>query len=336
MDQLSSPPSTRDPARSAVIRSRFQKLGTVASAVLFIASLVVLWHIVSDVGIEGIRSALANANREQLMIAGGFTALSYLLLTFYDVLALKQLGVTMPYRAKALGSYTSFSISFTLGFPLITAATVRYWIYSRHGVSAAKVASITLIAGVTFWLGMALVIAFGLLAETRAVGAINHLPTKMNHLIGVAVLAVILFYLVWVGMKRRAVRVQKWLIELPSFRVSLAQLALGAADVCAAAAVLYVLLPAGHGIEFPMFAAIYAFACILGIASHAPGGLGVFEATMLLAFAWVPQNAMLGALFLFRIIYYVIPFVFALALLGAYEIARHLKTYREREAQERE
>jgi uncharacterized membrane protein YbhN (UPF0104 family) len=85
-----------------------------------------------------------------------------------------------------------------------------------------------------------------------------------------------------------------------------------------------------------MFAAVYAFACILGIASHAPGGLGVFEATMLLAFSWVPQNAMLGALFLFRVIYYLAPFMLALALLGAYEIARHLKTYREREAQERE
>jgi hypothetical protein len=57
---------------------------------------------------------------------------------------------------------------------------------------------------------------------------------------------------------------------------------------------------------------------------------------MLLAFSWVPQNAMLGALFLFRVIYYLAPFMLALALLGAYEIARHLKTYREREAQERE
>lgn len=333
MDQ---PSSNASDVRSAVMRARFQKLGTVASAILFVASLVVLWHIVSDVGIDGIRSALANANRQQLMLAAGFTALSYLFLTFYDVLALRQLQITMPYRAKALGSYTSFAISFTLGFPLITAATVRYWIYSRHGVPAAKVASITLIAGVTFWLGMALVIAFGLLAETGAIGGINHLPTTMNQLIGIAVLAVIIFYLVWVAQKRRAVRVQKWLIELPNVKVTLAQLVLGAADVCAAAMVLYVLLPPGHGIEFPMFAAIYAFACILGIASHAPGGLGVFEATMLLAFAWVPQNAMLGALFLFRAIYYIVPFILALILLGAYEIARHLRTYLEREAQERE
>lgn len=335
MDQPSSPLSQSE-VRSAVMRARFHKLGTVASAILFIASLAVLWHIVSDVGLEGIRNALVNANRQQLMMAAGFTALSYLFLTFYDVLALRQLQITMPYRAKALGSYTSFAISFTLGFPLITAATVRYWIYKRHGVSAAKVASITLIAGVTFWLGMALVIAFGLLGETGAIGGLNHLPAKMNQLIGIALLAVIIFYLVWVGQKRRAVRVQKWLIELPNLKVTLAQLALGTADVCAAAAVLYILLPAGHGIDFPMFAAVYAFACILGIASHAPGGLGVFEATMLLAFAWVPHNAMLGALFLFRIIYYLVPFVLALALLGAYEIARHLKTYREREAQERE
>lgn len=335
MDQppSSSPP---DDVRSAVIRARFQRLGTLASAVLFIASLVVLWHIISDVGLAGIKSALTNANREQLMMAAAFTALSYLFLTFYDVLALRQLQIKMPYRTKALGSYTSFAISFTLGFPLITAATVRYWIYSRHGVSAAKVASITLIAGVTFWLGMAMVIAFGLLGETSAISGINHLPSQMNKLIGIAVLAVIIFYLIWVAQKRRAVRVQKWLIELPNVKVTLVQLALGAADVCAAATVLYVLLPPGHGIDFPMFAAVYAFACILGIASHAPGGLGVFEATMLLAFKWVPHDAMLGALFLFRMIYYIAPFILALILLGAYEIARHLKTYREREAQERD
>ena len=88
---------------------------------------------------------------------------------------------------------------------------------------------------------------------------------------------------------------------------------------CAAAGVLYVLLPARTAIDFPSFAATYVLGCILGIASHAPGGIGVFEATML-KFVPAPSTASLFAsLLLFRIIYYLAPFVFALALLGANE-----------------
>ncbi len=59
------------------------------------------------------------------------------------------------------------------------------------------------------------------------------------------------------------------------------QMTLGVVDVCSAAGVLYVLLPHGHGLAFLAFCALYSFGCMLGIASHAPGGLGVFEATML-------------------------------------------------------
>ena len=60
---------------------------------------------------------------------------------------------------------------------------------------------------------------------------------------------------------------------------------------------------------------------MLGIVSHAPGGLGVFEATILLAFWRLPYEGLIGALLLFRICYYLVPFVFALLLLGLYEIA---------------
>jgi glycosyltransferase 2 family protein len=95
---------------------------------------------------------------------------------------------------------------------------------------------------------------------------------------------------------------------------------LGAADVCAGAAVLYVLLPAEAQVPFATMLAAYVFACLLGIASHAPGGIGVFEATMLLALPGVPKEALLGALLVYRLCYYLVPFVVALVLLGTREI----------------
>jgi hypothetical protein len=47
----------------------------------------------------------------------------------------------------------------------------------------------------------------------------------------------------------------------------------------------------------------------------------VFEATVLLALSHVPREPVLGALLLFRIVYYLCPFVLALALLGAHEVS---------------
>ena len=92
-----------------------------------------------------------------------------------------------------------------------------------------------------------------------------------------------------------------------------------------ASAVLYVLLPAGHGVPFEAFLAIYVFACVVGIASHMPGGVGAFEATMLIGLAHLPREPVLGALLLFRLIYYVAPFMLALMLLALYEITNRLR-----------
>ena len=56
-------------------------------------------------------------------------------------------------------------MSFTLGFPILTAGTVRYWIYAPKGLSPGRVASLTVIAGLTFWLGMGIVLAWSLIRE---------------------------------------------------------------------------------------------------------------------------------------------------------------------------
>ncbi len=115
---------------------------------------------------------------------------------------------------------------------------------------------------------------------------------------------------------------------LPGPALTLAQMALGVIDVCSAAGALYVLLPKGHGLGFLTFSALYSFAAMLGIASHAPGGLGVFEATMLDGVGG-SSDQLLASLLLFRGIYYVAPFILAMALLGAYEAVRRWRSLRE-------
>ncbi len=295
-------------------------LGGLASVLLFGAALYVLYRIAGEVRPNDVVEAFRKAGNEQIGLAVIFTVASYLFLTGYDALAMRQLAIKAHPARVAFASFTSYAISFTLGFPWLTAGTVRYWIYSAAGISSSKVASLTLIAGMTFILGMAVVFGIGIIWQAEAISFINQASASVNQLIGMAVLSGILVYLVWTAAKRRHMRIKRFLIELPTLRVSLGQLALGAADVCAAAAVLYVLLPEGHGVAFETFAAIYAFACILGVVSNAPGGLGVFEATILLALHNLPREGVIGALLLFRLCYYLGPFVVAVVSLALYEI----------------
>jgi uncharacterized membrane protein YbhN (UPF0104 family) len=309
-------------------RKWLARLGTGFSLCILVLSGFVLTRTVSGLHWSELRAALAATSMEQIVAACVLTACSYLALTGYDAVALRQLRVAVPYRTTALGSFTSFAISFTLGFPLITAGTVRYWIYSRVGLTAAKVASLTVISGLTFWLGMALVIGIAMVIQPDNITAVNRLTGWVNLIIGLAILGGMMFYLAWVSRGRRRIRVQGLRLELPGLGLTLSQLALGVVDLCCAAGALFVILPHGHGLDFISFCAAYVLACLLGIASHMPGGIGAFEATMLNAVPAPSAEALLASLLLFRIIYYVGPFILALALLGANESILRWKSLR--------
>lgn len=308
-------------------RSRWWWLGPLASSVIFIASLAVLYYIVREIEPAEIASTFSRTSWRQIGLALGFTALSYLLLTGYDALALKRLGLSIPYRTTALASFTSYSVAFTLGFPIVTGGTVRYWVYSAKGVRASEVASLTVIAGLTFWLGLGMILCASLFYATEPVAQLARTSPLVIQAVGVAVALGTIGYLAWVASGERTLRVRGWNLPLPGLGVTLAQMLLGAAEVCAAAAVLFVLLPGGHNLEYPAFLAAYIFACLIGIASHAPGGAGVFEATMLLALNRLPYEQVVGALVLFRIIYYILPFILALALLALNEMIRRIRRH---------
>ena len=70
---------------------------------------------------------------------------------------------------------------------------------------------------------------------------------------------------------------------------------------------------------------MFVTATLLGFASHAPGGLGVFDAAMLVALWQFDKEDLVAGLLLFRLLYYLCPFVIALALLGAREVWLNLR-----------
>ncbi|MEO7941122.1 MAG: hypothetical protein ABIR55_21065 [Burkholderiaceae bacterium] len=79
-------------------------------------------------------------------------------------------------------------------------------------------------------------------------------------------------------------------------------------EAAAALTALWVLVPLGTFTSWPVFVVTCILAQALGVASHVPGGLGVFEAAML---ASVPPDArpgLLAAILAYRALYGLLPF----------------------------
>jgi phosphatidylglycerol lysyltransferase len=87
---------------------------------------------------------------------------SYLLLTLYDMLALRHIGRTLPYRRVALASFTGYAFSHTLGFGSLIGPSIRYRVYTPMGLTAGEIAETSAFVIVTFITG--LIAAFPLVA----------------------------------------------------------------------------------------------------------------------------------------------------------------------------
>jgi uncharacterized membrane protein YbhN (UPF0104 family) len=248
-------------------------------------------------------------------------AAGYFTLTFYDLFALRTIGrKDVPYRIAALAGFTSYSVGHNVGASVFTGGAVRYRIYSAWGLDAVEVAKICFIAGLTFWLGNITVLGFGFAYHPEAAAAIDQMPIWLNRVLGIAALTVLLAYVLWAWSAPRVIGRQNWQVRLPGGHLTLLQIAIGIVDLSCCALAMYMLVPNEPQIEFIDVAVIFITATLLGFASHSPGGLGVFDATMLVALWQYDTEQLLAGLLLFRLLYYLIPFTLALATLGIREL----------------
>ena len=249
-------------------------------------------------------------------MAGG-----YLTLTFYDLFALRTIGwAKIPYRVAMLASFTSYAIGHNVGASVLTGGAVRYRIYSAWGLDALAVTKLCFVAGLTFWLGNATVLGLGIVYAPDAASAIDQLPAWLNRALALAILLVLASYIAWVWRRPRVIGRRGWQVTLPGGPLTLLQIGIGIVDLACCALAMFMLLPVEPNIGFVTLAVIFVAATLLGFASHAPGGIGVFDATMLVALWQFDKPELLAGLLLFRLLYYVAPFVLSLLILGGREL----------------
>jgi uncharacterized membrane protein YbhN (UPF0104 family) len=319
--------SLRAVARFCQDRIGWNRLGFLLSATIITVAVVVLFRALRNIEVHEVVDALRATPLHHILAAAFFVAAGYFTLTFYDLFALRTIGRRdIPYRVAALGGFTSYSVGHNIGATVFTGGAVRYRIYSAHGLDAIEVAKLCFVAGLTFWLGNAAVLGLGVTWHPAAAGAIDQLPIWVNRCVGIGILAVLASYVGWVWTATRLLGRGGWTVQLPNGPSTLLQIAIGILDLGCCALAMYMLLPAEPNIGFVTLAVIFVTATLLGFASHAPGGLGVFDATMLVALWEFDKEDLLAGLLLFRLLYYITPFVIALVMLGIRETVIYLRT----------
>ena len=296
-------------------------VGIVLSCGIIAIAAYTLFHILRDVDVAKVTAALRATPPQAIALAALLVAAAYLTLTFYDLFALRTIGKSdVPYRVAAFASFTSYSIGHNIGATVFTGGAVRFRIYSAWGLSIIDVTKIAFVTGLTFWLGNAFVLGFGMAYEPQVASAIDHLPAELNRLLGIAALAAIVGYLAWLVPRKRVIGRDGWVVTLPNARLTTVQIALGILDLGCSGLAMYVLLPADPAVDFVNVLVAFVLATLLGFASHAPGGIGVFDAAMMVGLRAYDKEQLLAALLLFRLLYYVTPFGLALAFLGCREL----------------
>ena len=294
-------------------------IGGIATLLLFAAALVILHSHAQAYRPSEVRRALRALQAWQPFAALGLVAASYLLLTLYDVLALRHIGRTLPYRRVALASFTAYAFSHALGFASVIGPSVRYRIYTPMGLSAGEVAETSAFVVVTFMTGIIAVFPLVALLDPSSLETLGiSRPTGIA--IGTLGLLLMAGYVGSGWWIERPIRLFGYPLHLPRPRTAGAQIALSVADLSLVAAVLYACLPHASAVGYPHVLAVYVLAFVAGLISHVPGGLGVFDAVVVVGLsARLPADQILAGLLAFRVVYQLVPLVSAGALFGAVE-----------------
>lgn len=320
MDDRAAVQGAHEPKQDRAIRWA-RRLGPALGVVLFAVALLALHRELSGHGLYDVTRAISSISRERVAAALLLVALNYAVLTLYDFLAVRYVRRRVGYGRVALTSFVSYTFSYNTGMAVLSSTPVRYRFYGAAGFSAGDVAKVVTFCVLTFWLGFFALGGVVFMLEPAAVPSALHLGLGSTRPLGLLLLSVAAAHILIVLLRRRPLSVRGFELSLPSPGMTLAQVAVSSLDWLIAAGVLYVLLPEQAGVSFAGFLAIFLLAQMAGLASQVPGGLGVFESAVLLlmpAAARAPE--VLATLLVYRLVYYILPLLVALTLLGGYEV----------------
>lgn len=289
----------------------------IAAAAILLAGFLLYWTL-SQYSWSDLVASVTAVSPGRLALAAVFTTLSYLCLTGFDWLALHYAGHPLAYKRAALASFTSLSLGHNIGFAALSSGTIRYRFYSRWGLETAEVAKVILFCAVTVALGLSVLGGIGLLTSPETAQKVIGASHATVYLIGAVCLALPAGYVLLAGfVGGKGVHFRGKRLEMPGFRLAAAQIVIGPLNFAFVAAALHQAISALADVPYLEVAAVYVSANLATVITHAPGGLGVIESVVLFL---LPQADLIGAVLVFRFVYFLLPLLLGSILLVSSEL----------------
>lgn len=293
-------------------------------AAMFAIAIWVLYSALHRYHLADLHAELAEVSTHRLVLAVFFTFFSFAALVGYEWSALGLIGKKMPFPHLALASYTTQSIAHSTGFAFVIGASLRYHFYADRGLGIGDVAKVQMYFTATFTLGVATLAGAVVMIEPFRLAAVTGLSPWIWRAGAATALILVIAYVVWGGFFHRPFRWRGRELVLPDAGATLIQIFFGVADLLAVAAALYVLLPPELGLGYLEVLAVFMASIVVGLMSHVPGSLGVFESAVVLLLQ--PTEAqtlpLIGSLLAFRGVYYLLPLCCGVVVLTLTELRR--------------
>ncbi len=279
-----------------------------------------LYHQLSKYSINDIKEALFSIPHHNLILAmlaalGGYVALSS-----YDFLALCYIKRKIRAWKWIFAGFVGFSVSNNAGHAIVSGGTIRYRLYTRWRFRGTEIVRMVTFSGFTYLVACFFLIIVGyMLTPSHAFGAgsVSKMTTQIVTAVSVVGLigyfALSLFY-------KKPMYIKDVEFDMPNWKMAIAQVFLGSADIIMDSIVLYLVLIPFVPLDFTTFMGVFIIAKVLGVFSQVPGGLGVFEGLFMYIIPGEHNDLTLfGALIAYRILYYLVPLLVSGIALMSYE-----------------
>lgn len=302
--------------------------------VLLAIAFFVIRRELDGVGLRDLLAGLRSYGVRHVALGLAFTAASFLMLGILELLALRYVGKRaeriIPRRTGMATAFVAHAYSQSIGLAILTGTAVRVRSYSRYGLDALDVARLSVFVTVTATLGLLTTGALAFISTPGEVSVLNHSFSLTP--LGLLLLLPIIAYVAWGAFGRSEFHGRgRWRIRRPSLGLALAQIGVSSLDWLLAGTVLFFLMPPSMHVSYSGLLGVYLVAQTAAVLSHVPGGVGVFEA-IVLALLTAPGEgrvtspslaaSVVASLFIYRVVYYLLPLCGAIALSGIAEVMR--------------
>ncbi|MHA6477338.1 lysylphosphatidylglycerol synthase domain-containing protein [Stutzerimonas sp. KH-1] len=291
-------------------RRRWPLIKRILTYVFFILVAGLLIGLARNLDWQEVYNTLRNYRAETLLMAGAAALGSYVVYCFFDVLGKRYARHDLPLRQILPVTFVCYAFNLNLS-AWVGGIALRFRLYSRLGLRPSQITRVFTLSLLTNWLGYMWLAGLIFVMGWITPPANWEIGFTALRVLGAGLLLACAVYLGLCGFsKRRSWTIRGHEIHLPSLRLALIQLVLGAANWSLMALVVYFML--SRQAAYPEVLGILMISSIAGVVTHIPAGLGVIEAVFVAMLAdEMSKGAIVAGLIGYRVIYFLIPLLFA-------------------------